>query len=120
MTDKENKALRMCYLLTEGDIYLHVIDEDDGGTSYTGIVNKNYNEDLETVLNLAKKQDKIIDEVLEKIFKYGGIDGEHHKKWLIDQIVRTLTKDDYKKWVERYEDGVDGKHTYEWDIGIAP
>ena len=87
MTDKENKALRMCYLLTEGDIYLHVIDEDDGGTSYTGIVNKNYNEDLETVLNLVKKQDKIIDLMADRITE---LLQEKHKKEDIINIFENL------------------------------
>ena len=87
MTDKENKALRMCYLLTEGDIYLHVIDEDDGGTSYTGIVNKNYNEYLETVLNLARKQDKIIDLMAVRIAE---LLQEKHKKEDIINIFENL------------------------------
>lgn len=87
MTDKEKRALRMCYLLTEGDIYLHVIDEDDGGTSYTGIVNKNYNEDLETVLNLAKKQDKIIDLMAGRITE---LLQEKHKKEDIINIFENL------------------------------
>lgn len=57
-----------------------------------------------------------VDEVLDVIFKYGQIDGEHHKTWVIDQVVRLLTKEAYQKWIEDYcEDG-----QYEWDEGITP
>lgn len=58
--------------------------------------------------------------VLSKIVEYGGIDGDHHKQWLLDQIVRTLTRDDYQKWITEFEAGEDGPKTYEWDVGIAP
>lgn len=58
-------------------------------------------------------------EILNMIEKYGGIDGSHHKQWLLDQIVRLITKDGYDKWVETYEDGEDGANTYEWDEGVA-
>jgi hypothetical protein len=34
--------------------------------------------------------------------------------------VRTLSGDDYEKWVADYEQGEDGRHTYSWDEGIAP
>lgn len=47
-------------------------------------------------------------------------DGDHHKMWLIDQMVRELTGEDYSAWVARYEEGEDGPHTYSWDEGIAP
>lgn len=60
------------------------------------------------------------EQVLDLIIQYGGIDGGHHKKWLLDQIVRTLTGDGYESWVKEYQDGEDGPETYEWDEGIAP
>lgn len=53
---------------------------------------------------------------LELAFCYGQIDGDHHKAWVIDQIVRILTRDDYEEWVALYEE--DGE--YEWNTGIAP
>ena len=59
-------------------------------------------------------------QVLELIVQYGGIDGAHHKQWLLDQIVRKLTGEDYGKWVSEYQDGEDGPETYLWDEGIAP
>lgn len=76
--------------------------------------------------------------------QYGQIDGDHHKTWVIDQMVRALTgcpevtasaidcrgnpytytaqgeSDAYQRWVARYRDGEDGPDTYTWDCGIAP
>jgi len=56
---------------------------------------------------------------IEMIENYGGIDGGHHKQWVLDQVMRILN-DDYEGWKKRYEDGEDGPQTYEWDEGIAP
>lgn len=60
-----------------------------------------------------------IEEALE-FAEYGAIDGDHHKMWVIDQIVRALTGADYEKWVKAFCDGEAGPETYEWDTGIAP
>lgn len=57
---------------------------------------------------------------LEFARRFGGIDGAHHKAWVIDQMVRALTGDGYEEWVEDYCAGEDGPCTYEWDEGIAP
>ena len=60
-------------------------------------------------------------EALDLIMQYGGIDGAHHKQWLLDQIVRRLTSEaGYVRWVKKYQAGEDGPNTYEWDTGIAP
>jgi len=59
-------------------------------------------------------------EALDLILRYGGIDGGHHKQWVLDQIVRKLTGDGYNAWVEEYQLGEDGPETYIWDEGIAP
>ena len=56
---------------------------------------------------------------LNLITQYGGIDGDHHKQWLLDQIVHTLA-DNYADWVRDYQDGEDGPGTYIWETGIAP
>jgi len=57
---------------------------------------------------------------LDLIWRYGGIPGGHHKQWLLDQLVRTLTgsEEAYNEWVHRVDDDADeyGK----WDQGIAP
>ena len=52
--------------------------------------------------------------------RYGGIDGEHHKTWVIDQMVRELTGNDYARVIVDACYGWDGPETYEWKVGIAP
>jgi len=52
--------------------------------------------------------------------QYGGIDGNHHKQWVIDQMVRVLAGDNYERIVADAKMGVDGPDTYSWDVGIAP
>ncbi len=83
--------------------------------------------------------------VMVWIERYGGIDGSHHKDWLLDQIARilkgtkviiTLAKwsdgqeeyrfeldtptEEYNNWVKEMCDGEDGPDTYSYEIGIAP
>ncbi len=57
---------------------------------------------------------------IELAFQYGGIDGSHHKAWVIDQMVRILAADQYEDEVLDACEGEDGPNTYEWDTGIAP
>lgn len=79
--------------------------------------------------------------------QFGGVDGAHHKAWVIDQMVRVLTgcptvrrdavdcngvaysydalgeSEEYREYVREacdWEDGPDGPETYEWSEGIAP
>jgi hypothetical protein len=63
-----------------------------------------------------------VEKALNYIYKYGSIDGEHHKRWVLDQVVRALTGDEasYKAWVVEFCSGEEGPNTYEWDEGIAP
>ncbi len=78
---------------------------------------------------------KRIQAALDLIEGYGGIDGAHHKMWVIDQVVRVLHADTipdiahgetvpknpaYEAWVVRVKAGEDGPETYGWDEGIAP
>ena len=69
-----------------------------------------------------KSEHERMQEALLLLFRYGGIDGDHHKQWVLDQVVRTLTgsKREYAKWVKAYNGGDDGPATYCWDVGIAP
>ena len=53
-------------------------------------------------------------------FKYGQIDGDHHKLWVIDQMLRALLGDKYDHTVEWYCEGEDGPDTYTWDVGTPP
>ena len=67
------------------------------------------------------KRNEAIRKALELAWQYGQIDGDHHKTWVIDQMVRALcgSDEEYNKWVEAYETP-DGQDYYEWDTGIAP
>lgn len=55
---------------------------------------------------------------------YGQEYGEHHKMWVIDQMLRELLGEEYDKTIAEYCEGDDGYEDsfapYEWDTGIAP
>ena len=40
--------------------------------------------------------------------------------WVIDQIVRILTRDKYNEWVKNYVYDEETGDVYSWDKGIAP
>lgn len=61
-----------------------------------------------------------LEEALDIANRYGGIDGDHHKMWVIDQMVRALTGDGYAAWVREHCEGEDGPQTYDWDTGTPP
>lgn len=61
-----------------------------------------------------------IAQALDLIRKYGGIDGAHHKDWVLDQVVRILTGSNYEAWVAETKSGEDGPETYGYEEGIAP
>jgi hypothetical protein len=61
-----------------------------------------------------------IDAALEVAYRYGGTDGAHHKAWIIDQMVRALTENEYDHWVQERCDGEEGPNTYDWEEGIPP
>lgn len=61
-----------------------------------------------------------VEQALEIAVRYGGIDGEHHKTWVIDQMVRALAGDGYKALVADACNGPEGPNTWDWDEGIAP
>ncbi len=62
--------------------------------------------------------DERIKAALEVAEHYGGIDGAHHKHWVIDQMVRAMTAHEYEKWVEEMTTG--NNAGYDWDVGIPP
>ena len=64
--------------------------------------------------------DERIEKAIDLAVRYGGIDGEHHKTWVIDQMVRALAGDGYDEIVRDAKAGEDGPETYSWDVGIAP
>ena len=52
--------------------------------------------------------------------EFGQTDGDHHKAWVIDQMLRALTGDRYEAVIDEWCAGEDGPETYSWDEGIAP
>lgn len=74
-----------------------------------------------------------IDGALAIALRSGGVDGEHHKAWVIDQMIRALTgsivddgrvigdpTDAYREWRRQYAGDLHGPDVYTWDEGIAP
>lgn len=61
-----------------------------------------------------------IDEAISLAVRFGGIDGAHHKTWVIDQMVRVLAGNRYDELIHEAKDGENGPDTYSWDVGIAP
>lgn len=57
---------------------------------------------------------------IELALRYGGNDGEHHKAWVIDQMVRILAGDDYDKIILEACKDEDGSIVYSWYVGVAP
>ena len=53
---------------------------------------------------------------IDLAFQYGNIDGDHHKQWLIDRMLRALLAGSYRRIIAQVLDEDDG----EWHTGIAP
>ena len=87
-------------------------------------------DDKDMLVNVAFE--KRIENALEFLSVWGQVEGDHHKAWVIDQVVRALCgcewnfndsfiqNEEYKDWVSSY--CYDDNHVmeYEWDTGIAP
>lgn len=63
---------------------------------------------------------KRIMDALEIAVKYSQTDGSHHKAWVIDQMIRALTGENYDIFIKEYREGEDGPETYDWDKGTPP
>lgn len=84
-----------------------------------------------------------IKKAIDLAVRYGGIDGDHHKVWVIDQMVRALTgcpmlkakgvgahgpfeydlqgeSHEYLQLVAKSCSGEDGPSTFIWDVGTPP
>ena len=59
-------------------------------------------------------------DALQLIVRFGGIDGDHHKAWVLDQVVRALAGQRYADLVRDACAGADGPNTYTWEEGIPP
>lgn len=76
---------------------------------------------LKEAVKILKEDNDRIKKALDIAFQYGQIDGDHHKTWVIDQIVRILTGDKYNEFVNEYEtDEETGEKEWIWKNGIAP
>lgn len=87
-------------------------------------------DDKDMFVNVAFE--KRIENALAFLSIWGQVEGDHHKAWVIDQVVRALCgcewnfndsffqNEEYKDWVSGY--CYDDNHVmeYEWDTGIAP
>ena len=62
----------------------------------------------------------VVSDTLNFARNYAGIDGAHHKDWVIDQMVRLLAGAGYQDFVTKARYGDNGPHTYEWNEGIPP
>lgn len=70
---------------------------------------------------LSEIEDRV-DKAIDLVWDYGQVDGDHHKMWVIDQMVRILFGDEekYKEWVDEYEKSDKHGDKYSWETGIAP
>jgi hypothetical protein len=94
-------------------------------------------------MSMSTTPEERIAAALDMAMQYGQIDGNHHKMWVIDQMVRLLTdcptvqrtvtnargsytfdalgeSAAYERFIAEHADGDDGPSTYEWDTGTAP
>ncbi len=80
-----------------------------------------HKKELEKFIPTSKNYDPKdrIARALALAYRYGQIDGSHHRVWVIDNMVRLLTEEHYPEMIKLYKDG-DGPESYTWDEGIAP
>jgi len=86
----------------------------DGNYKYQTVeaLAKLIKESADNLYNIALLDDSVkLNRVLSLITEYGPIHGNHHKQWVLDQVIRILV-DDYSEWIK-----ING---YKWDTGIAP
>ena len=58
---------------------------------------------------------------LEIALSYGPLERAENKMWCIDQMVRTLLKDEYEKVIADYRaPGENGFEPYIWEEGVKP
>lgn len=61
-----------------------------------------------------------INKAIEVGIRHGGHDGEHHKTWVIDQMLRALLEDRYEEVIQKSCEDENGFVVHEHDCGIAP
>lgn len=61
-----------------------------------------------------------INKAVELGIRHGGHDGEHHKSWVIDQMLRILLNESYEKVIKESCKDENGEIVHEHDCGITP
>ena len=62
-----------------------------------------------------------VEKALKVAVLYAHCAGDHHRLWVIDQMVRALTGRQYKKFVAKITTDENGNsHPDLWDIGTVP
>lgn len=68
-------------------------------------------------IEIDRPSDKEICEAISFAMRFSQIDGEHHKMWVINQMLRKLLGNKYEIFLSMMNSDEDYK---QWDIGIAP
>lgn len=119
VTDREIKAIQNILVeLEQKDKRIQELEEELEKANRQ--LDLDYVDDNYITKEKVKELEEESKKVLDLIFEYGQIDGGHHKMWVIDQIVRILTKDKYNEWIKNYVYDEETGDTYSWDKGIAP
>jgi hypothetical protein len=80
-----------------------------------------YAEDVKEKERNLKIKEERIDAIKDLAHRYAGINGVHHKQWLIDQILRVLLAGSYNDFIAEYNSDNSGDSACDdWDEGIAP
>lgn len=59
-------------------------------------------------------------QALQIAFRYGQIPGDHHRAWVIDQMVRALLSAEGYAQFRKEHAGEDPEDLHEWDEGVTP
>lgn len=96
VTDREIKAIQNILVeLEQKDKRIQELEEKLEKANRQ--LDLDYVDDNYITKEKVKELEEESKKVLDLIFEYGQIDGGHHKMWVIDQIVRILTKDKYNE-----------------------
>lgn len=101
--------------MSDGQQWLRMYNEDEVAIMEKKAYEQGFQEGIKSIDN------EKIEKALEFAWRFGQIAGDHHRLWVIDQMVRALcgNEEEYTNWVERYETPY-GEDYWSWDVGIAP
>lgn len=58
-----------------------------------------------------------VETAVRTLYEYDWVDGDHHKAWVLDQVMRNLLGSQYEGFVRDYNRAVGYS---DWETGIAP